>query len=534
MGILGNLTGSELSDKYVSEEQKRKNEGLLEMLKNMPEETWDRMHWLDKAALMSSPIPVIGTGVGLAADIRSAVQEPEEFFTPANLAMTGVGYVPFGRLGKYGEQLGIWGGGTAKNAPEEDMFQAKQMAKEGEKPSNIYDKTKIRVDDAGAASFEIPDYPSKLTKDLSQYQEGNIAGLMDVLQHPELYRNYPSMSDMEVRFHNDPSRGATGWYDPSEDTVNFNLANMGDVDSQRSALLHELQHAVQQREGTSIGGNLRVGEELYKVGKSAQNKINEQISNVTDKKASLMQSMDVENSRALYSTSAKMDEIDRLRGYLEDYYKGGNLTDKRRHIFNSGASIMDHNAEYRMRNDISWAKKHRPKSERNANYEEYIQRAIKAGEESLDPKLVKQVKASGVKNPTKKYEREIGKFRTASQPLDSQLYAVKNAKELLDPMIDIPYFSRLPSDATQLDMARANAGRNYENLAGEVEARLVQERRNTPPSELGNPFRGNVYSEYPSEGQVYIRPDASIDAESTLGSILYDDWEKLYKKLGFK
>ena len=244
----------------------------------------------------------------------------------------------------------------------------------------------------------------------------------------------------------------------------------------------------------------------------------------------------VDEVSMLAETSRKMDEINRLRGYLEDYYKGGNLTDKRRHIFNSGASLMEHNAEYRMRNDINWAKKHRPKSERNANYEEYIQRAIKAGEESLDPNLVKQVRAETVKNPTQKYERTINKWVKDVDPLRNQRYAITEAQDILNPITK----DRTPTaglglgEPTKLSRNRAGAFWNYENLAGEAEARLVQERMNTPPSELGNPFRGEVYSQYPSMGQTYIRPDNAVDPNSTLGAALYEDWDKLYKKLGFK
>jgi hypothetical protein len=542
MGILEGLTASQLSDKYVSEEQKRKNEGLMDALKNMPEEAWDNMHWLDKAALISSVTPVVNAspiawGLGAAADVRSAVQEPDQFFQPANLAMTGLSYAPMGRLGKYGEQLGIWGGGTAKNAPAEDMFQASQMAKQGEKPDRIYDKTKIRVDDAGNTSFEIPDYPSNLGGDLSTFKVGQTATLQDVLKHPELYKNYPDMQYMDVRFTDDPSRSAMAWYTPSADTVTFNKTGMPkDINEQRSTLLHELQHAVQMREGTPTGGSISLGEKIPNIADMAQNNIARKKADIDKQMAESRAAHNVDEVSMLAETSRKMDEINRLRGYLEDYYKGGNLTDKRRHIFSSGASLMEHNAEYRMRNDISWAKKHRPKSERNANYEEYIQRAIKAGEESLDPNLVKQVRAETVKNPTQKYERAINKWVKDEGSLRNQRYALNEAQDILNPIIkDRTQTAGLGlGEPTQLSRNRAGAFWNYENLAGEAEARLVQERMNTPPAELGNPFRGEVYSQYPSMGQTYIRPDNSVDPNSTLGAAVYEFWDDIYKKLGYK
>lgn len=266
MGILGNLTGSELSDKYLSEEQKRKNEGLLEMLKNMPEETWDRMHWLDKAALMSSPIPVIGTGVGLAADIRSAVQEPEEFFTPANLAMTGAGYVPFGRLGKYGEQLGIFAGTKAKGADLPALDRAKEMQAAGASREQIWRDTGWFESADGNWKWEIDDSQATLANPQELYTSGKVK---DVINHPALegqYRSDVMNTPIEVL----PSR--RGSVTP-EGSYSYILADTPDANgitkvgeritsqpvgkypSQRiPSILHELQHNVQSREGFAAGG----------------------------------------------------------------------------------------------------------------------------------------------------------------------------------------------------------------------------------------------------------------------------------------
>ena len=462
--------------------------------------------------------PYVGTAMGFR-DFERARRDDDKL----GMGLGILGMIPFARGAiKSAEQLGIWGGGVAKHAPLEDMFQASEMAKRGEKADRIYDKTKIRVDDAGGTSFEIPDYPSKLKGDLSTFNEGQTSTLQDVLEHPELYKNYAGLADMEVRLVDNPSKDASAWYTPTADTVTFNKASMPkDINRQRSTLLHEIQHAVQQREGMPMGGSMRVGEKMPDIADMAQGNIVAKKADIDTQMAESRAKHNVDEVSLLANTSRKMDEINRLRGYLEDYYKGGNLTDKRRHIFRSGASLMEHNPEYKMRNDISWAKKHRPKSERNANYEEYIQRAIKAGEESLDPNLVKKVRAETVKNPTQKYERAINKWTKELDPLRNQRYAITESQDILNPI-------------TKDRSSTKNAFWNYENLAGEAEARLVQERMNTPLSELGNPFRGDVYSKYPSMGQTYIRQDQTLDPNSTLGAAVFEDWDKLYKKLGYK
>jgi hypothetical protein len=306
MGILGNLTGSELSDKYVSEEQKRKNEGLLEMLKNMPEETWDRMHWLDKAALMSSPIPVIGTGVGLAADIRSAVQEPEEFFTPANLAMTGAGYLPFGRLGKYGEQLGIFAGTKAKGADLPALDRAKEMQAAGASREQIWRDTGWFESADGNWKWEIDDSQATLANPQQLYTEGRVK---DVINHPALQGQY-QYDVMNTPIEIIPPRSgavqAEGGYRylladaPDADGITkfgekITSQPVGKYPSQRiPSILHELQHNVQSREGFAAGGTpYEFIDDAIEIKKRAQDVVdfaNQRMKKALDGKAALSKS----------------------------------------------------------------------------------------------------------------------------------------------------------------------------------------------------------------------------------------------------
>ena len=54
---------------------------------------WDNMSPLDKAALLSAPVPVVGDILGLAADASMYWNEPESR-TPANFALTAAGALP--------------------------------------------------------------------------------------------------------------------------------------------------------------------------------------------------------------------------------------------------------------------------------------------------------------------------------------------------------------------------------------------------------------------------------------------------------
>ena len=72
-----------------------------------------------------------------------------------------------------------------------------------------------------------------------------------VLDHPRLYRAYPDLFAVKVN-HVDGGNGAS--YFSSTDTIELNLTNA----NAKSLLLHEIQHAIQKREGFPKGGNLEV------------------------------------------------------------------------------------------------------------------------------------------------------------------------------------------------------------------------------------------------------------------------------------
>ena len=79
--------------------------------------------------------------------------------------------------------------------------------------------------------------------------------LRDIIDHPELFDNYPAFGDIKVNFKYDP-RGAQkaerASYNPSTNTI-----SMYQLKGSREDLLHEIQHAIQQYEGFAKGGSYR-------------------------------------------------------------------------------------------------------------------------------------------------------------------------------------------------------------------------------------------------------------------------------------
>lgn len=77
------------------------------------------------------------------------------------------------------------------------------------------------------------------------------AGLGDILEHPELYQAYPDLKDIAVHF---PTKGGriSGSYHPDTDIIK--IFPSYSPEDMKSTLLHEIQHAIQKREGFARGG----------------------------------------------------------------------------------------------------------------------------------------------------------------------------------------------------------------------------------------------------------------------------------------
>lgn len=90
--------------------------------------------------------------------------------------------------------------------------------------------------------------------DLLTFPQGtkNELLLRDVLRHPELFEAYPDLQGVGVR--GTPTFAThSGEYNPNKDVISLTGAQPHEV---RSTLLHEIQHAVQEREGFAPGGNV--------------------------------------------------------------------------------------------------------------------------------------------------------------------------------------------------------------------------------------------------------------------------------------
>lgn len=80
--------------------------------------------------------------------------------------------------------------------------------------------------------------------------------LSDIFEHEELFKNYPDLKDMPVEFYRNKPKGnkiTLGEYIPNKDKLQINAYLAKDPEKTKGTILHEIQHALQKREGFQNG-----------------------------------------------------------------------------------------------------------------------------------------------------------------------------------------------------------------------------------------------------------------------------------------
>ena len=194
--------------------------------------------------------------------------------------------ISIAREGPGGQVLGIMGGRFAKDG-QGKYETAVELYKEGKSDQEIFDVSKsyLDVDVLGtsrnyedAFRFEMPTANSKLNE--KEVFDGRMEGfrsveideeygsfpvndapyarLEQILDFPELYEQYPEIKDLQVARIN---RFGGAFYDPEKNFIG--VADHLDNEKFQSALLHEVQHWVQHKEGFPTGGNAKtIAEQL--------------------------------------------------------------------------------------------------------------------------------------------------------------------------------------------------------------------------------------------------------------------------------
>ncbi len=145
----------------------------------------------------------------------------------------------------------------ANKAQKQALVTAQKMAKEGADRDEIWNATLWYKGNDGKWRTEIDDSTVPVKKVLTEDTLWGYPNALDVFPHKELARSYPDMGALKLG----PEYGdSLGSYNARQGVVTMkpvtDAENFQNASKQRKTVaLHELQHAVQQREGFARGGS---------------------------------------------------------------------------------------------------------------------------------------------------------------------------------------------------------------------------------------------------------------------------------------
>lgn len=147
-----------------------------------------------------------------------------------------------------------YAGRDARNADLEALHEAERYEMQGVDAETIRQKTGWFRGADGKWRWEIDDSGMKLRTDAADIS--NYTTLGELVDAPALFATYPDMKDMSVTFHN-LERGQLGGYHRTFDSIELSRELKQKPEALLNSLIHEVQHAIQRREGFTPGANLK-------------------------------------------------------------------------------------------------------------------------------------------------------------------------------------------------------------------------------------------------------------------------------------
>ncbi len=476
--------------------------------------------------------PVLAAPQGLLDFLNSArglidnpvtldnITSPQMVGDAANVAggvTLGAGAMPARNILAGGKpDIGIFGGQGAKTADKFALDAAEQMEKAGAHRGSIFDETgwfrgvdgewRFEIDDslmkhkAGAApkqrgridrameffdeggipreKFGTPEFKDETNKafemaDRAMSREGlDAIPLSSAIDHPELLAAYPDLAKIPYAEGADHIlKGARGGYIPSADSVVMGTPDItGRGWDSRSTLLHEIQHAIQEREGFAKGSSpdrvkLDADSELasrtreFSTGAAKWDDVREKASPVW--KAQYVDRLD----KMIERPSLKPSEVFRISDW---YSHGRKITDQLGQMPKKPGANRD---EW-LRGAVRIIK------------EEYLKELGATDAANLKRLMEKYPTPRERKNAGRRLEREMDKYAADARKMSE----IRAARDELQGLSDM--------DA-------------YRRAAGEVEARNVQARRDFTASERAKSYPWETQDQHDLNQFVFGRRKAS-------------------------
>lgn len=147
-----------------------------------------------------------------------------------------------------------YAGRDAGNADLEALHEAERYEMQGVDAETIRQKTGWFRGADGKWRWEIDDSGMKLRTDAADIS--NYTTLGELVDAPALFATYPDMKDMDVTFQT-LERGQNGGYNRRFDSIELSRDLKNRPEALLNSLIHEVQHAIQRREGFTPGANLK-------------------------------------------------------------------------------------------------------------------------------------------------------------------------------------------------------------------------------------------------------------------------------------
>ncbi len=235
----------------------------------IPQNPMGGSEWMAEKGLTAAPnnrlAGLLGEGAGLAAPIAAFAKAPQ---IAGGLLALDDHAMEMGRRGierymdKTGMRLKMFIGPSAKTWNAAKAKQAQDLLDKGVSPEQVWSQTGTFRGADGKLRQEISDHAATMPN----FGKNQETKMLSVLDHQSLYDAYPAQQYANVNITSEsslpphlrklPFKDAKGSYSHGGD----NLDDLIEVtaytpDSAKSTALHELQHAIQQREGFAKGGS---------------------------------------------------------------------------------------------------------------------------------------------------------------------------------------------------------------------------------------------------------------------------------------
>lgn len=145
-----------------------------------------------------------------------------------------------------------YAGRNANGANLESLREAQEMQAAGADMESIRKATGWHEGMDGKWRFEINDSRMQLRTDAADIP--NYTTLGELVSAPELFEAYPDMADLSVTFHT-LEDGQNGGYSRKFDSIELSRDLKNRPEALLNSLIHEVQHAIQNREGFASGAN---------------------------------------------------------------------------------------------------------------------------------------------------------------------------------------------------------------------------------------------------------------------------------------